>query len=436
MKIFRRILASTLVVSVAISCLGLTAFAATEENVVKYGEQGGYMAFGDSVARGMGATPNNYNETHNFYDRTVEGSYPYLLAQPVNCNIKDDARDKDSNFWPVCFHGMTIARVMDLLEIDDGYYDDVYLYGTHELKFGYNTIVDKLYGDAKENIAKAGLITIGFGLSDTFYRAVTVAQMNNTEINAEFVEDVVTNLYEGYNEWTTAYPLLLQYIKEVNPDATVVLVGNYNVGGDTCVSEDILIPVGTAAAAVTGYMNTYLKQWAKEYDCIYCDITNAETLASQEDLGLGAIMDSFRGEAGHLSPEGNAMVARNIINALPSEDSTSTVTEATTDIVVDLGRFTSVDSVVLDGKVLSKSEYSMDGYDLIIPNKSKQCKTLVVTATKDRKTSIYTYQLNYNKDTGYASYVIVGVNDVASTANTIKNTLKSIANKIVSLFKR
>ncbi len=433
MKTLKRIIASALVVFLVISCLGLTAFAATEETVVKYGEKGGYIAFGDSVARGVGATGDNYKETHNFYDRTVEGSYPYLVAQAVNCNIKDDARDADSNFWPVCFHGMTIARVMDLLGIDDGYTDDVYLYGTHRDSFGYNKIVDELYGDAAEKLADASLVTIGFGLSDTFYRALLVTRMNNAEVNAQFVEDLIANIYEGYKEWTTAYPMLLQYINDVNPDAEVVLVGNYNIGGDTCISEDVLLPVGMAVSAITGCMNTYLKQWAEKYDCTYCDITNAETLASQEDLGMEVIFSSFTGYQGHLSPEGNAMVARNIINVLPTEDGENSVTS---DIVVDLARFTSVDSVVLDGRVLSKNDYSTDGYDLIIPNSSKLCKTLVVTATKDGKTSVYTYQLQYHNDTGYSSYMILGVNDTSALANTITSSAKTAVSKLTGLFKK
>ena len=435
MKVSKKAIAILLAALTIVSCMGAAAFADNTKTVKQYGAGGGYVALGDSVARGVNATPDNDKETHNFYDRTVNGSYPYLVAQAVGCNIKDDARDKDSNFWPVCFHGQTLAMTMDLLGIEDNYYDDVYAHGEGKNAYHYYPIMQELYGNAAEYLCNAGLITIGFGLSDVFYRAITVAQINNAEVNAEFVEDVVANIAEGYEYWVKAYPMLLSYIKEHNPDAAVVLVGNYNVGGDTPLSDDILIPIGMAASAITGYMDSYLKQWAKEYDCIYCDITNAETVASQEDIGLLSMDSDSFGNLCHLSPEGNALVARNILNLLPDDDNTPKT--VTTDIVVDLGRFTKVNYVMLDGKLLGKNSYSMNGYELTIPYGSHKAKNLTVAVVGDKgKTSVYTYSLEFNADSGYSAHIIYGANDIVTVVRTVFLKTASIFKGIGDLFKK
>lgn len=435
MKTTRRILAIILVILAITSCIGTAAFADNTKTVKQYGKLGGYIALGDSVARGVGATGDNDVETHDFYDRTVEGSYPYLVAQAVGCNIKDDAKDPDSNFWPVCFHGQTLAITMDLLGIDDGYYDEVYAHGNGKESYHYYSIMEDIYGNANEYLSNAGLITIGFGLSDVFYRAIVVAQINNDTINAEFVKDVVANIYEGYNYWVKAYPMLLKYIKENNPDATVVLVGNYNVGGDTPISDDVLLPVGMAATAVTGYMNSYLKNWANEYGYTYCDITNAETLAAQDDLGLLSMAGDNFSLAGHLSPAGNALVARNILNALPTEDGSQP--KITTDIVVDLGRFDKVSYVMLDGKVLSNSSYSMNGYELTIPYRCKLAQNLTVVISNDNgKDSIYTYQLKYSADSGYKAYLICGIDDTSRIVKSTVSATSSIIKGAFGLFKK
>lgn len=436
MKASRKIIAMLLVVMSLISCIGVSAFADSEKRVRQYGAEGGYLAIGDSIARGMSATPDNYAETHNFYDRTVEGSYPYLVAQAVGCNIKDDARDRDSNFWPVCFHGQTLAMTMDLLGIEDNYYDDVYAHGTGPLAYHYYPIMQELYGNADELLKSASLITLGFGLADVFYRALIVAQINNPEINADFVEDILAGIAEGYDYWLKAYPMLLDYIKVNNPDATVVLVGNYNVGGDIPVTNDILIPVGMAASVFTGYMNSAVKQWAEDYGYIYCDITNAETVAAQGDIGLVEIASDDIAIYTHLSPEGNALVARNIINALPYDDGTSK--QVTTDITVDLGRFKRVSYVMLDGRLLSKNAYSMDGYELTIPYRCKNAKNLTVAVVGENgKTTINTYQLSFDAKSGYNSYLIYGVNDAASAVKAIVSQTSSILNSITSsIFKK
>ncbi len=429
MKNSKAILSVCLVLLMLFACIP-SAFAADEHTSVRqYGQEGGYIAFGDSIARGVGATGDNDAETHDFYDRTVEGSYPYLVAQAVGCNIKDDASDPDSNFWPVCFHGQTLALTMDLLGIEDGYYDDVYAHGSAKDSFRYYDTMKELYGDAAEKLKQASLITLGFGFSDIFYRAIVVAQIRNPEFNAAFIPDILSGIEEGYSYFVKTYPMLLSYIKENNPDATVVILGNYSVAGDTPLSNDIMLRVGIPIQSVLDKFNKMLVKWAKEYGYLYCDIANAETLASQNDIGLlSGFMDNA-GLAGHLSPEGNAMIARDILKLLPAADGSTQ--EKTKDITVDLGRFTAVTRVKLDGVILDEDRYSVDGYELTVKNCRITAKSLVVVAENEKgQTSRYNYCLSY-KNGGYQVKLKYGINDATQM---LINKLEEFIMRLMSIF--
>lgn len=429
MKNSKVLLSVLLVILMLLSCIPSALAADAQTSVRQYGKEGGYIAFGDSIARGVGATGDNDAETHDFYDRTVDGSYPYLVAQAVGCNIKDDARDPDSNFWPVCFHGQTLALTMDLLGIEDGYYDDEYAHGSAKDSFRYYDTMVELYGDAAEKLKQASLITLGFGFSDIFYRAIVVAQIRNPEFNAAFIPDILAGLKEGYSYFVKTYPLLLSYIKENNPDATVVIVGNYSVAGDTPLSNDIMLRVGIPIQSVLNNFNTMLVKWAKEYGYLYCDIGNAETLASQEDIGLlSGFMDNA-GLAGHLSSEGNAMIARDILKLLPTTEGSTQ--EKTKDITVDLGRFTAVSRVKLDGVILDEDSYAVDGYELTVKNCRIAAKSLVVVAENEKgQTSRYNYCLSY-KNGRYQAKLKYGINDATGM---LINKLEEFIMRVMSFF--
>jgi len=435
-------LALLLAVLILVSCMSVGTFAA-DKPVRQYGQAdengyGGYIALGDSVARGCGANGTDMSAYRNYKNRVVENSYPYTVAKAVGCTIVNDVTAEDyCNYMPVCFAGMTMSAAMDLLGIEDGYYDEVYDHGKTD--FWYFPLMEEYYHNAGDFLAnKASLVTIGFGLCDVAYAPIQKALATHEEMDADFVKDALKYMTDGFEYFKTAYPLLLDFIKENNPNATVVLVGNYNAGGDIVLSDELMLPIGQLLSGTISYMNLYLKQWAEEYGYIYCDIMNAETVAAQNDLGL---LESVQNEKdwiynGHLSVEGNAYVARQILSLLPEE-----IPEVTKDIVVDLGRFRSVDYVMLDGKLLQKNAYSMDGYELTIPYCSACAKVLTVAVVGERgKLSVYTYQLAFHADSGYSAYLISGVDDAANTtkkaAASVYNGAKTIVQSISGLFKR
>lgn len=478
-----------------LSCF-VPAFAA----VPKYGEQGGYLAIGDSIGRGCGAagsylerdnvTPieigkdNDGNSIraeldakgmpldksvkpagqYDYYDfRNVKGAYTTQVAEAIGCKMPDDITEQDATFWPLCYPGMTTAVTLDLMGVDDLFSDDElnYPYYNDMLEyFGYdgsfkgvrdnNTIeyvtankggIGKC-GSVKELAQNADIITVELGMCDVFYRTYRIASnggmlSDGAEFNVSSAEDVaklattaLNEMYDGMRHWETYYPLLIKTLREWNPNATIVMVGAFNVVKELRISDEIIVPLGNVFDVIPARMNKDYKQWAEEFGdkVLYADISNTEPLAAEKDWSLlGDFMDNtFAGT--HPSQEGYNYIARRILYTL---DPNKVVT---TDIVVDLGRFDKVDTVLVDGK--KASDYSIDNHVLTVRCNRTYAKNLTIIITgEDGKTAVQTYALSYDKDTGYEPSRILGTSDVQKTGRSFLDLLKSLFQKIIDFFK-
>ena len=460
-KNVKRTIALILTLVLAFSCIGAGAFAATADTVKQYGKNGGYLAFGDSICRGCGAKGYYYDPNqYNTYDmRDVDGSFPYEIAQAVGCTAPMDISDKNGNYWPVCYPGMTLSATMDLLGVDDNFTDTDLKYGWYNemiARFGYSGSFDGVKGEKYNGTATVGnidtlikdssLITVELGMCDVFYRALVIATNGGSfaggfDINtasakdiAAFVKTFISEMNKGYLYWKTYYPVFLKTLQKMNPKATIVMVGSYDMVQDLTLTDKTLLPIGTAAAAITAAMNRQYSKWAKQYNVLYADITNTESLGTEEDWSFlgkfsasneSALLGSHPSQAGHL------YIARQILSVLP-EKTASDATTNPTDIVVDLGRFQKVDYVMVNG--VNVDNYSMNGYTITIPYGSELAVNLTVGIVgEDGKVAVQTYDLKY--DNGYTAYRVYGTNDAAgSLEKPISNTV-TIGQKLISSIK-
>ena len=197
MKITMKKLVSAVLVALLLFSCAATAFAANKDTVRQYGKEGGYLAIGDSISRGCGSD-GFYMDTDKaeggqydlYYMRNVQGAIPTQIAKAVGCTMPDDMADKDATFWPCCYPGMTVAMMLDLMGVDDGfkdeklnyaYYKDMLQYFGYEGSFDgvrqghvYDPDTDGQCGNIIELIKKADLITVQLGMCDIFYRAYRV----------------------------------------------------------------------------------------------------------------------------------------------------------------------------------------------------------------------------------------------------------------------
>lgn len=425
------------------SCFTAAVSAASEDNVRQYGKAGGYLAIGDSIGRGCGSDGFYMDRDkapdggqYDLYElRNVEGSYPYLIAQAVGCKAPSDITDQDATYWPLCYPGMTTAVAMDVLGIDDNYSDTSlnYAYYKDVLKyFGYEGSFDGargekyvpgecgLCGNPVELVKQADLITVELGMCDIFYRAYRIISkggfladglkfdVSSVGSIVDLLTTAVKLLKEGYKYWETWYPVMIQWLKDTNPDATIVMIGSFNVVNELTLKDSTIFPLGSIFSGITDSMNRNYEKWAKELGVIYADVTNTETLATENDW---SVLDDFLKDnnsfaGSHPSQIGHDYMARQVLSQLPEKSETR-------DIVIDLARFDKLDCVLLDGQPVDN--YRLDGYVLTVPYPGASASNVTVAVKNDDGTvSVQTYILRHTSE-GYTSYRLYGSNDIIGT---------------------
>lgn len=471
MKRLSKLLALVLVLAMTVSLLCIPGLAAeTEDDPYASLKEGtGYVAIGDSFTRGYGASDHwqsqlYENEYYGRYNcRNVDGSYPNRVAEAFGLSTPNDIRDTDGQLWPLAHDAVSTAYILDLLGIDDGFRDDEFTYQNGSMMRRYKTDLayfgDPLsyaldgtaaYGQTGEIMSvrymleNASIITIELGQADVIYKAQVLGlnkiDLNDTENLPSAIADLVSMLYRYFEYWKGAYPLLLDYIKETNPDATVVLVGTMNPVKNATLSEDILAPIGNALNIIMDLMNKFNRQCAEEYGYKFVDISDIETPSCVQDMSIGEILGieddiEFALQA-HPTPAGYAQIARMVISAVEEDLAEKTAGSEPespalpdTSIKIDLGSYESVDYVMIDGNKVT--DYSMDGSVLTINCKTTTANTLVIAIVKDDGAiALMTYTLQY--DNGYTARRIYETADVQKTATTTVKTVTTVVKTVVT----
>ena len=346
-KIFSVLLAVLLTASLLI-----VPAAAQDDPYASLKEGIGYLAIGDSFTRGYGAGDSwqdqiYLNDTYGNYNcRNVGGSYPNLVAEAFGLAAPDDIRDTGAKLWPLAHDAVSTAYVLDLLGIDDGYRDEEFTYDKSYMMERYDTDLkyfgdpmsyaldgNSLYGQTgevmsvRDMIKDASLITIGLGQTDVIYKAqifgLNTLDLSDTAGIPAGVANILSLLYNYFDYWKDAYPLLLDYIKEVNPDAKVVLVGTLNPIKDATLNDDVSIRIGSLINFIMDSINTYTKQCALKYGYMYVDISDVDTPASVTTMSIGHILsisdDIEYALIAHPTPNGYRQIAERIVSAVQKD---------------------------------------------------------------------------------------------------------------------
>jgi len=465
MKRTSKALALLLALVMVFSCISVQAFAATKETVMQVEDDGGYLAVGDSIAWGMG-TDAWLNGGFGYESRDVAGTIPKQVADAVGCEYVNDITGA-GNFWKCAVPGMTLGAFADLVGIEDDFIDYDFAYTNYDWMLEYYgadyssagareeddyvALVAKHGGKAGvgeilDLAKKANVITVELGMCDVFYRPLVVlsgggsfaaGNLFSNGITAEFVSDFVGEMIKGYNYFVEYYPQVIAKLKQANPDAQIVIVGAFNLIQDLKM-DDMITPIGNAAAIITNDMNNNYKEWAQKYGCLYADISNVETYAAEAGYALlGEEYMANSDRASHPSQNGHAYIARQILSVLPEE--TEPEHEwASTDIVVDLGRFNRVDKVYVDGVEFTEGTglgcYEMHGYNIVCHYGFGYATTLRVQIVgEDGKVVTQIYSLSYQNG-GYVADRVYGDDDTEETNSKFVQFFKDIFQKIADFF--
>lgn len=352
MKRTTKILALILAFLIAVPLLAVPSFAAEDDPYASLKEGIGYLAVGDSFTRGYGAGENwrdqlYLNDSYGNYEcRNVDGSYPNRVSEAFGLNAPDDLRDTCAKLWPLAHDAVSVAYVLDLLGIDDGFRDDEFTYQDGSMLTRYATDLQyfgdpmslTIDGDAtydktgeimsvRDMFKNANLITIGLGQTDVIYKAqifgLNTMDFSDTKSIPAGVANIADLLNRYFNYWKDAYLILLDYIKENNPDAKVVLVGTINPIRKATMTDDIAIPIGSLINGIMDSMNAYMRLCALKYDYMYVDISDVDTPSSVTQMSLGQIMsisDPIEyALIAHPTPNGYAQIAERVIDAVKKD---------------------------------------------------------------------------------------------------------------------
>ncbi len=348
MKRLSKILAPMLAVLMLVPVLAIPSFAAEAKGdpYARFREDTGYVAIGDSFTRGYGAGDNWHDEIYlnddygNFECRNVGGSYPNRIAEAFGLNAPNDIRDTSARLWPIAHDAVSTAYMLDLLGIDDGFRDDEFTYQDNPMLRRYATDL-QYYGDPqsytidgkatygktgeimsiRELLKNASLITLGVGQTDVLYQAQILGlnklDLNDTKNLPSGIANIIRLLYKYFDYWKGAYPLLLDFIKENNPDAKVVLVGTMNPINNAMLTDDVALPIGNAINIIMDLMNAYTRQCALKYGYMFVDISDVETPPVAKKMSLGyifSIEDSTEyALVAHPTQKGYRQIAERII---------------------------------------------------------------------------------------------------------------------------
>lgn len=353
MKRFSKILALLLAVLMAASLLTpVLAAEPTEDPYAKLKEGTGYVAIGDSFTRGYGASDHWQDQIYlsdeygNFNCRNVDGSYPKRVADKFGLYSPDDIRDTDAKMWPIAHDAVSTAYMLDLLGIDDGFRDDEFTYNDGRMISRYQADLQyfgdplsltldgqSTYGQTgevmsiRELLKNASLITLEVGQTDVIYKAQIFGlnKMDLSDVSGipAGVANIVKLLYRYFDYWKDAYPLLLDFIKENNPDAEVILVGTLNPIKDATITDDVALPIGNALNIIMDTMNAMTRSYARRYGYTFVDISDVETPAAATTMSIGHILsisDPIEyGLIAHPTQKGYAQIAERVIEAVEKD---------------------------------------------------------------------------------------------------------------------
>jgi len=433
---------------------GITStYKAIDEN-----GEGGVLVIGDSFGVGLGS--GNFEAIEavtsgDSWQRWVDGAYAAYVAEAVGCTREANSAVLDStgNFWTCAMPGLPVTAVLDLLGIEDGFDDSDYYHSYDGLQLeknidlrsyyqrlldyygevgvsyaeGYNLSENGKVGTLPDMIEKASLIVVEVGMNDIFARTIAGAMGNQegggstglANMSVDTVEKLVARLYDGLNRFQSSYPTLLSKLRALNPDATIVTTGMCNVAFNMPLTDESVLPLGTALSVIPATMNKCIKNWAKQYNTVYVDISNVDLGGSQYDLSAEYLgVDST--VVVHPTPEGHAQIARLIVNALNENSAKKT------DIKLDIGHFERIDYVLVDGKAVS--DFTVENNVLTVHCGTVKAKNLTVAVVDGTRLAISTYQLSY--DNGYTAYRIYTTNNAVTTVNKAAAKLVSTARSL------
>ena len=296
-----------------------------------------YVSLGDSIPAGRGEFP---QQTMQGFKR-IEGLYNTLIADALG-----------ADFTPLGYCGFRTNEIRWMIDDDYEGDDDLFMGSQVRLEEPLRSQMRPVFKEALKN---ADIITLNIGSNDLFTyplrravsglnlsglgggsemddNVITRSMLGDASATSEVVEEadaagmagtLITNLidgvYDAYSMFLENYQYIVDYIYDVNPDATIVAVSLFNNVGNVKLTDQSVIELGRVLDGVFQAVNTYMQYGVSHKGkYIYADVMGTET--PQFEPILGGDLNKFISTAivrVHPSLEGHAYMARKILQVIP-----------------------------------------------------------------------------------------------------------------------
>lgn len=296
----KRIVSVVLALTMLVCALSVAASAATTTSVKRYSV---YVNLGDSIASGFGLSTDDKTPK-----TIVANSYGARIAYAVQADY----------YYAYAQRGYRTTEIRMLL---DSSYEGDSLIGSREAleaSDNYTTAasLNKQRGGYQKAVKQADLITLDVGFNDLW---IPMQHMVNS-LGDNLLTGILTypaTLIETVWQWVPQfminYSAIVSKLVELNPDATIVLVGSYNPCAGWTLPADGGLPFGAMLTPIYTAINAYKQLIASQYDNVsYIDVSDVEIgSSSTPDLSLG-------GFEPHPTVAGHKYMANQILSVLPT----------------------------------------------------------------------------------------------------------------------
>lgn len=325
-----RILSIAMSMFIVISMIPVNVLAkATVENSPYHS----VASIGDSISAGYGPLMGNNTWSNYYYGKPPAGAYPRLLTEDLELDIQKDFNSLlcvDQRLVDVYYAiGGDVAPVLNPDSItvnEDGsvsenpdvpatldYLEDARLYHSEP----YMAVLEDLHnsGEGAERIKNSELITILIGMADLTVYPIKRTRLSSGDHNTEKIAKMME---QGTKQYLEYYPRLLARIKEINPNAKLCLISQYNPYEKfvaTGENDEKLFKVFEAGIKA---FNALLWTQAMLSKSAYVDITGLgayidnETTITQE----GELLEAMISHENHPGAAGHQYVEDQILKAL------------------------------------------------------------------------------------------------------------------------
>lgn len=331
-----KLLSALLAVLTLVAVLSMSSFAATRTNVKQYKE---YTVLGDSVAAGYSHPGYDMNHDYNKVEwNLVPDTYPAIVGKATGAKVHQLAHSgyRTTDLRALLYNdyngdGMSPLRLPSInnderhLNVDqlnvlrEAFQNDIRNSDLITLNIGINDSTQPLLIMSETLMADVGVLgsEVAAVLDPFNFVKNTLLNLQTLMTDAQFYAALAEAELTSFRAFSENFDAIVYRIHELNPNATVVVVGLYNASeNDTIPSGGIGIPIGDVFGSLYSSMNQYMQSGSQYANSGWYTFVDVWGISSHMNDPENSTM--YRGD-NHPTLVGHGQIADKILEVLPTK---------------------------------------------------------------------------------------------------------------------